>query len=91
MIRPLSACLTLCVALLVSACAAFDGAKPPLVSLADIKFIKGGLLEQQIEVDLPQIGTSGPFAFHRCIFLSCRLSRRAKPTYATGSQWIART
>ena len=56
MIRPVARLLSrpaaLLAVLVVAACASLEDAQPPQVSIADIKFLKSGLLEQDIELDL---------------------------------------
>jgi LEA14-like dessication related protein len=52
MVRPAVRLLSLLALLAMSACAALEDAAPPEVSLADITFLRSGLLEQEIEVEL---------------------------------------
>lgn len=52
MIRPIVSLLSLLAVLLVTACASLEDALPPQVSLADVRLLQPGILEQELEVDL---------------------------------------
>ena len=50
--RHMAKLIGLCVLLLLPACAQYDNALPPQVSLADIKLLNTGLLSQDMQIDL---------------------------------------
>jgi len=52
MLRSGARCLALWLLLSLTACAAFDDAVPPEVSLSNVRLVGGGLVDQELQVDL---------------------------------------